>query len=112
MPGTPFRTGPAYLATTSENVYNPAANTYALVRQIHVANTNASARAVSLWLGATGAEAGGTEIIKGKSIAGNDEWNEYYPSGKKMTSTEFLVGLSSVDATSLVITVIGEIYAA
>lgn len=112
MAGTPFKEGPEFLVTTSEDVYNPAANTYSLIRHIHIANTNASARTVSLWVGATGAETNGTEIVEGKSIAGNDVYDMYFPSGLRLASTDFLVGMSSADATSLVITVTGEKYAA
>jgi len=112
MAGTPFRDGPAFLVTTSEDVYVPPANTYALVRQIHVANSNAAARAFSLWIGATGAEANGTEVAELKNVPANDYVDMYFPAGLKLTVTDFLVGLSSVDATSLAITVTGELYAA
>jgi hypothetical protein len=114
MAGTPFTAGPAFLLTTSENVANvtPAsAATYRKIFHIHVANTNAASRALSLWRGATGAETSGTEICEGKVILANDEKDFYFPSGLRMDSTDFLVGLSSVDGTSLVITVTGESFA-
>lgn len=112
MTGTPFKDGPAALVTTSEDIYVPAANTFALVRHIHIANTNAATRAVSLWVGATGAEAAGTALAEGVTVAANDVKDFYFPSGLKLTATDFLVGLSTVDATSLECTVTGEIYAA
>lgn len=112
MAGTPFKDGPQALATTSEDIYVPAANTYALVRHIHFANTAAAARTVSAWVGATGAEAAGTALVEGKSIAANDVFDMYFPSGLKLAASDFLVALSSVDATSIEATVSGEIYAA
>lgn len=110
MAGTPFKDGPAFLTTTSDNVYNPSANTYALVRHIHIANSNASARTFSLWVGATDAEANGTELAEAVSVAGNAVYDMYFPSGLKLVAADFLVGLSSADATSLAITVLGELY--
>lgn len=114
MPGTPLSTAPAYITSSAANIsgVNPSANTYHLVRHIHIANTNASARTVTLYKGATGGSAGGTEIVKGKSIAGNDVLDIYYPAGDKYTTADFLSGLSSADSTSLVIQVDGEKYAA
>jgi hypothetical protein len=114
MAGVPFTAGPEFLQTTSENVtgVTPASSaTYRMVYHIHVANTNAASRAVSLWRGATGAETSGTELCEGHVITGNNEYDLYWPSGLRFDSTHFLVGLSSVDATSLVITVTGESFA-
>jgi len=112
MAGVPFKAGPAFLLTTSEDVagVTPSANTYRLIRHIHIANTNAAARTVSLWLGLTGAETNGTEIVEGKSIAGNDVLDLYFPSGLRVATTDFLVGMAGTDATSLVITVTGDTY--
>lgn len=112
MPGTPFKSGPAYLATTATDVanVNPAANTYRLIRHIHLANTDVSARTATLYIGATGGSAGGTEIIKGKSIAAGDVFDIYFPAGRKFTTADFLSGLASVVST-VTIEVTGEIYA-
>lgn len=112
MAGTPFKDGPEFVSNTAGNQFNPAANTYALVRHIHIANTNAASRTIELWLGLTGATTAGTELIKLKTIAANDEYNLYFPSGLKMTNADFLVGRAGTDATSLVITTTGELYAA
>lgn len=111
MAGTPFVDQGA-IAVTSEDLYTPPANTYALVRHIHVANTNAASRSVSLWRGATGAEGAGTAITEGEVITGNTTKDYYFPAGLKFTTTDFLVGLSTVDGTSLEATVTGELYAA
>lgn len=109
MPGTYKRTfGPLALTNTlTTNVYN---NTSALIYDVitHIAIVNKTAGAVtfSLWLGATGANAAGTEVIgTAKSVPANDTYHWY---GRlKMTSTDFLVGGASA-ATSLTIQAEGE----
>lgn len=114
MPGTPFNSGiPQYVPVAVANIanVNPAANTYRLVRHIHLANTNAASRTITLYMGLTGGSAGGTEIVKGKTIAANDLLDIYFPSGLKFTTADFLTGVSSVDGTSITIEVTGEIYA-
>lgn len=110
MAGTPFKDGPAYLTDASDNVYVPAANTYALVRHIHLCNTDSSARTVTLWVGATGAEAGGTEILKDHSIGAKGEYDLYFPSGLKLLETDFLVGAAST-TNVVTATVTGELHA-
>lgn len=111
MAGTPFKEGPEFVGTTSDNIYNPASNTYALVRHIHLVNQDSSARTVSLWLGATGAEADGTELLEEYSIAANDVFDLYFPAGLKMTASDFLTGTASA-ASQVIVTVTGELYAA
>lgn len=101
--------GPAYLANAAADIYTPPASTiYTVIRQIHIANKTAGAVTFSLYVGATGGSAGGTELFGAKSVAANDVYDWYAaPSGLKLTSTEFLTGLASA-ATSLTITVMGE----
>ena len=111
MAGTPFKDGPEFLAASAANIYNPSANTYALIRHIHVANTNAAARTLSLYVGLTAGSANGTELIEGYSIAGTETFDLYFPAGLKLVAADFLTGLSGTDATSLVITTSGELYA-
>lgn len=111
MAGTPFKDGPAYVANAAADLYVPAANTYALVRHIHLVNTDASARTVDLFVGATGASTGGTEILEDYSIAANDVYDLYFPAGLKLTSSDYLVGAASA-ATVVTCTVTGELYAA
>lgn len=99
--------GPVALTTTlTTNVYNQtSALIYDEVNHIHVANKTGSAATFSLWLGATGANAAGTELWNGKSIAANDVYDWY---GRlKMLSTDFLVGGSNT-ATALTITIEGK----
>lgn len=111
MAGTSFKDGPAFLAVAAADIFNPAANTYSLIRHIHVANTNAAARTVNLYVGLTGGSLNGTELVEGKSIAANDVFDMYWPSGLRLVAADFLSGFSGTDGTSLVITVTGENYA-
>lgn len=111
MAGTPFKDGPAYITTSSDDLYVPSSNTYALVRHIHVANTSASSCWVSLFVGATGAEAGGTELVGQKVVAANDVADFYFPAGLKLTTADFLVGDAQTGSV-LTATITGELYAA
>lgn len=107
MPGTVKRlAGPAYLAAAAANIYTPPASTIlTFIRHIHIANATGAAVTFSLYIGATGGSAGGTELFKGKSIPANDSYDYYC--NHRMTSADFLSGLASA-ASSLVITVDGE----
>lgn len=109
MAGTLKRiAGPAYLANAAADIYTPPASTiYTVIRHIHVANKSASPAGYTLYVGATGGSAAGTELFGAKSVAANstDDW--YPVAGLKMVSTDFLSGLASA-ANSLVITVMGE----
>lgn len=108
-----FRNGPAALTTTlTTNIYNGGNNgAYAgiadIITHIHIANKTGSAATFSLWLGATGANAAGTEIAIGESVAANDVYDLYFPQGLRMINTDFLVGGSNT-ATALSITVMGK----
>ena len=98
---------PAYLANAAANIYTPPASTiYTVIRHIHIANVTAGAVTFTLYVGATGASAAGTELFKGYSVAANSSY-DYYPQSLRLGSTEFLTGLASA-ATSLTITVLGE----
>ena len=98
--------GPAYLSNSAANIYTPPASTiYTILRHIHIANVTAGAVTFSLYIGATGASAGGTQLFGSHSIPANSEFDYYCV--RKMLSTDFLVGIASA-ATSLVIDVEGE----
>jgi len=101
--------GPAYLTNAAANVYNNAsASLWTKITKIHIANVSGGAVTVTLYIGATGGSVGGTEFLKGLSIAANDEYNSY--DVLRLDSTDFLTGLASA-ATSLVITIEGELNA-
>lgn len=111
MAGTPFIDGPAYVANAAADLYvPPVSNVYAMVRQIHLANKDSTNRSVSLYVGATGGSAGGTEILGGATVVANDVLDLYFPAGLKLTSTTFLSGVAS-SASTIVCTIMGELYA-
>lgn len=98
----------AMSATLTTNIYNnTSALIYDVIKHIHIANKTAGAVTFSLWLGATGANAAGTELFTAFSVAANDTFDYYC--NLKMLSTDFLVGGASA-ATSLTITIEGEQY--
>jgi len=108
MAGTVKRTvGPVALATVmTTNVYNNASPLiYDVVKHIHVANKTAAAATFSLWLGATGANAAGTELFSAVSVPANSSFDWY--GNLKMLSTDFLVGGSNT-ATALTLIAEGE----
>ena len=113
-----FRFGPvAMSATLTTNILNPATTTggvnsgatatYILLRHIRIVNKTAGAVTFSLWLGATGANAAGTETIgQALSVAANSAYDWY--GLMRLDSTDFLVGGASA-GTSLSIEGEGEI---
>jgi hypothetical protein len=109
MAGTLKRiSGPAYLAAAAADIYTPpAATIYTVIKQIHLTNKDASARTATLYVGATGGSAGGTEILAAYSIAIGGVYDMYFQPGLRMASTDFLTGLASA-ATAVTIVVMGE----
>jgi hypothetical protein len=113
-----FRFGPVALSNTlTTNVLNPPTATggvnagsssqYIVLRRIRIVNKTAGAVTFSLWLGATGANAAGTEVIgTGLSIAANSAFDWY--GQLRLDAADFLVGGASA-ATSLTIEGEGEI---
>lgn len=106
MPGRITKYGPVALTTTmTTNIMqggNGSALIYDVVKRVHVVNKTNAAQTYSLWLGATTANAAGTEVISAHSVPANSE-HIWYPE-TKMLSTDFLVGGASA-ATSLTIIV-------
>jgi len=108
MAGTPKRTvGPVTLSTTlTTNIYNQAsALIYDVLKVLHVCNRTGSAATFSLWLGATGANAAGTELFTAVSVPANTTSLFYI--NLRMGSTDFLVGGAGT-ASALTIAVTGE----
>ena len=99
--------GPAYLSNSAANIYNQSsALLYTNIKQIHLANVTAGAVTFTLYIGATGGSAGGTEIAKGVSIPANSNLDLFFQN-LKVLSTDFLTGLASA-ATSITVVVLGE----
>lgn len=103
MSGTPHRYGPSFISNSVANIYTPPASTiYQVIRHIHIANKTGTAATFTLYIGATGGSASGTELFKDVSVAANG-YVEYYPD-HNMMSTDFLTGVSGT-ASALVIVV-------
>jgi len=99
--------GPAYIADAAADIYTPqAATIYTVIRHIHIANVTATAATFSLYVGATGGSAGGTELFNEYSVAADSTYDYYCV--LKLLSTEFLSGVASA-ASTLTITVEGEL---
>lgn len=100
--------GPAYLAAAATDIYAPPNSAvYVVINHLHIANVTGGAVTFTLYIGATGGSAAGTELFNGYSVAANSSYDAYFSPGIKMVSTDFLSGLASA-ATSLVITVMGS----
>lgn len=98
--------GPAFLASSVTNIYTPpAATIYTVLRHIHICNVTAGAITFTMYIGATGGSAAGTELFKTHSVAANAEFDYYC--NHKLVSTDFLTGLASA-GSSLTITISGE----
>lgn len=109
--------GPVALTTVlTTNILNPAITSlagpvgfamtqpYLILRHIRIVNKTALAATVSLWKGATGANAAGTEVIaQGLSVPANSyvDWFGLL----RMDAADFLVGGSG---TTLSLTIQGE----
>lgn len=105
------RVGPLALTNTyTTNIYNQgSALIYDVIRHIHVANKTAVPHTFRLFLGATGANAAGTELFYDKSVPAGDVYDWF--GEVKLSSTEFLVGGADA-ATSLTIEMEGEQFVA
>lgn len=108
--------GPGHLTNAVANIpaglgtagASPVANTYNIVRHIHIFNRDTSARTVQLFLGATGGSTTSTALMFDQSISPNSGVDLY--GMWKMTTAEFLSGLASV-TNVVTITVTGEAHA-
>ena len=113
-----FRFGPiALTATPTTNLLNPATATggvnsgssgnYIILKHIRVVNKTAGAVTCSFWLGATGGNTAGTEVIgQGLSVPANSYIDWY--GLLRLDVADFLVGGASA-LTSLSIEGEGEI---
>lgn len=104
---------PAYLANAATNIFAPVATYRYVITHIHVTNKDASARTFTLYVGATGGSAAGTELVKDYSLAAagsaSSSW-DYYGSLalEGSNANHFLSGIASA-ATTLVIAVEGYV---
>ena len=113
-----FNFGPVALTNvTTTNILNPPTATggvnggssgnYIILRHLRIVNKTAGAVTFSLWKGATGGNAAGTEVVGiGQSVAANSAYDWY--GIMRFDVADFLVGGASA-ATSLSIQGEGEI---
>jgi len=113
-----FRFGPIPLtAVLTTNLLNPptaaggvnagASPQYIVLKHLRFTNKSASAAAFSMWLGATGANAAGTEVIgQGQVVAANSSYDWY--GLLRIDAADFLVGGAGV-ANALSVSGEGEI---
>ena len=115
-----IRIGPVALTTTlTTNILNPTitstagsvglgtiAQPYVLIFHLRITNKTASAATFSLWIGATGGNAAGTEVMGGAtSIPANSFVDAYFPLGLRLDAADFLVGGAG---TTTALTLTGE----
>jgi hypothetical protein len=121
MQNCAFRAGPVALTNSAANILNPGTTTggvnctgapwdklYLIIKSIYVADKGGAGGTFTLYVGATGASAAGTEIAKTIAVATNSYVRLDFPGGLRLNQADFLVGLAAAN-TTLTITVVGEI---
>jgi hypothetical protein len=108
---------PAYVPNAAGNLLNPgtatggvgftSTNPYIVLKHIRLSNKTAGAVSATLYVGATGGSAGGTEFaFAGVSIPANSFVDWY--GQKRLDSADFLTGIAGA-ASSIVIEIDAEI---
>lgn len=104
-----FRSGPVAVANATGNLLNPPtltggvnanppASTYLIIKHIRIVNKTAGAVNISLWIGATGGSAAGTEFaFQATPVPANSflDWYGYL----RLDIADFLTGLASAAAS-------------
>lgn len=114
-----FRSGPVAMANSAANILNGAVTALTgpvnltlpqpklLVTKVTIVNKTAGAVNASLFIGATGGSAAGTEyLVSATPVAANSQLQFYCKT--QLLSTDFLSGFASA-ATSLTIEIEGEV---
>jgi hypothetical protein len=112
-----FRFGPVAVANAAGNLLNPATATggvnagsssqYLIMKHLRVVNKTAGPVTVSLFIGATGGSAAGTEFAFSATSVPANSYVDWYGS-LRLDAADFLTGLASA-TTSLVIEGEGEV---
>lgn len=113
-----FRFGPIALTNTlTTNLLNPPTATggtnggsssqYIILKHVRIVNKTAGAVTCSFWLGATGGNAAGTEVIAQATSVAANSYIDWYGQ-LRLDAADFLVGGASAN-TSLSIQGEGEI---
>lgn len=118
MTNSPFRFGPLALTNTyTTNLLNPGTTTggvngagsgslYILLKHIRIIDKSGAGGTFRLYLGATGANVAGTEVVgNNTTVAANSAYDEYFNPGLLLKTTDFLVGGASAGTT---LTIQGE----
>jgi len=108
-------------STYTTNILNPGTTTggvgctpapydklIILIQSIHINNRTAGIVTARLFIGATGANAGGTDLFYDKAVGSNEQYIWYPGSNLLLTTADFLVGGASA-SSSLTITIMGQI---
>jgi hypothetical protein len=112
-----FRSGPVVVANATGNILNPqttaggvnapGAATYLIIRHIRIVNKTAGAVNVSMWIGATGGSAAGTEFAWQATPVPANSFLDWY-GVLRLDIADFLTALASA-ATSLSFEAEGEV---
>ena len=112
-----FRFGPATLAASAANILNPPTATggvnagssaqYIVLKHIRIVNRTAGAVAYSLFVGATGGSAAGTEFMGSSRAIAANSFEDWY-GVLRLDAADFLTGFASA-SNSLTIQGEGEI---
>ena len=115
-----IRFGPAYIAASATTILNCAVSAmtgptgitlgqpYLIIRHIRIVNKTASATTFSLYIGAGGGSAGGTEFMgTALSVPANSAYDWY--GLLRLDAADYLTGLCAAGATSMTIEGEGEV---
>jgi hypothetical protein len=116
MQNTPWSSGQIAVTNTAANLVNPPTltggvnpkftKTYLVLKKITITNKTGSSHTISLYIGATGGSAAGTEFAcVAKTVPANDRIE--IVCNKRLDTTDFLTGLADAN-TSIVIDFDGE----
>ena len=103
---------PAYMVVANgQNIFTPSwvatSTAFDTIKHIHLANEDSSSRTVSLFLGATGGYAAGTELLSAFVIGANNVYDWWGAIKLTNTNSLYLSGYASV-GSKVVIMVEGE----
>lgn len=117
MQNKAFRFGPVALTNAAANVLNPAGATggvnggssaqYIILYQVDFVNKTNAAHTFSMYLGATGGSAAGTEVMgTAISVAANSTYT--WRGRLRIDSADFLTGLADAN-TAITVSGMGEV---
>lgn len=112
-----FRFGPVLLGTSIANLLNPPSTTggvgagspatFITLRHIQITNVTGSSATYSMYLGATGGSAAGTQVVgAGKTVLANSV--DHWYGALRIDLADFLTGIAGT-ANALTVTGEGEI---